>query len=80
MNNPTGILQNDYEAVASVCRDFKHNDPTTTTPLNKFQKEQAKLRKEGMFDNKIYCKVYQSHAIPLRFYGVTKVHNREKTA
>ena len=38
-------------------------DPTTTL-LNKFQKELAKLRKEGKFDNKIYYQVYPSDAIP----------------
>ena len=48
-------------------------DPTTT-PLNKFHKELAKLRNEGKFDNKTYYKVYPSDAIPLRLYGVVKAH------
>ena len=52
-------------------------DPTST-PLNKFQKEQAKLRKEGMFDNKAYYNVYPSDAIPPRLYRVIKAHKPEK--
>ena len=40
----------------------------TTTLLNKFQKELAKLRKEGKFDNKTYYD--PSDAIPARLYGV----------
>ena len=41
---------------------------------NKFQKELAKLRKEGKFDNKTYYKVYPSDAIPPRLYGDVKAH------
>ena len=52
-------------------------DPTTTL-LNRFQKELAKLRKEGKFDNKTYYKVYPSDAIPTRLYGVVKAHKPEK--
>ena len=50
----------------------------TTTLLNKFQKELAKLRKEEMFDNKTCYKVYPSDAIPPRLYGVVKAHKPEK--
>ena len=46
--------------------------------MNKFQKELAKLRKEGKFDNKTYYKVYPSDAIPPRLYGVVKAHKPEK--
>ena len=48
-------------------------DPTTTL-LNMFQKELAKLRKEGKFHNKTYYEVYQSDAIPSRLYGFVKAH------
>ena len=58
----------------SVIIDY---DPTTTL-LNKFQKELAKLRKEGNFDNKTYCKVYPSDAVPPRLYGVIKAHRPKK--
>ena len=46
--------------------------------MNKFQKELAKLRKEGKFDNKTYYKVNPSDAIPARLYGVIKAHKSEK--
>ena len=52
-------------------------DPTTTL-LNKFQKELAKLRKDGKFDNKTCYKVYRSDAIPPRLYGVVKAHKPGK--
>ena len=52
-------------------------DPTTTL-MNKFQKELAKLREEGKFDNKTYYKVYLSDAIPPRLYDVVKAHKRER--
>ena len=52
-------------------------DPTITL-LNMVQKELAKLRKEGKFDNKTYYKVYPSDEIPSRLYGVTKVHKPKK--
>ena len=44
----------------------------------KFQKELAKLRKEGQFDNKTYDKVYPSDAIPPRLCGVVRAHKPEK--
>ena len=44
-------------------------DPTATL-LNKFQKDLAKLRKEGKFDNKTYYKVYPSGTTPPRLYGI----------
>ena len=44
-------------------------DPTTTL-LNKFQKELAKLIKEGNFDNKTYYKVYPLDAIPPDYMGL----------
>ena len=50
---------------------------STTTLLNKFQKELPKLRKEEKFD-KTYYKVYPSDAIPPRLYGVVKAHKLEK--
>ena len=53
-------------------------DPTTTL-LNKFQKQLAKLRKERKFDNKTYYKVYPSDAIRSRLYGVIKAHKPEKS-
>ena len=53
-------------------------DPTITL-LNMVQKERAKLRKEGKFDNKTYYKVYPSDAIPPRLYGVVKAHKSKKT-
>ena len=52
-------------------------DPTTTL-LNEFPKELAKLRTGGKFDNKTYYKVYPSDAIPPRLYGVVKAHKPEK--
>ena len=52
-------------------------DPTITL-LYKFQKELARLRKEGKFDNKTYYKVYPSDAIPPRLYGVVKAYKLEK--
>ena len=52
-------------------------DPTTTL-LNKFPKELAKLRKEGKIDNKTYYKVYPSYAISSRRYGVIKAYKLEK--
>ena len=52
-------------------------DPTITL-LNMVQKERAKLRKEGKFDNKTYYKVYPSDEIPSRLYRVTKVHKPKK--
>ena len=52
-------------------------DPTTTL-LNKLQKELAKLRKEGKFDNKTYYKAYPSDPIPPPLYGVIKAHNLGK--
>ena len=52
-------------------------DPTTTL-LNKFQKELAKLKKEGNFHNKANYKVFPSDAIPPRLYGVVKAHKPEK--
>ena len=58
----------------SVIKDY---DPTTTQ-LNEFQKELAKLRKEGKFDNKSYYKVYPSDAILPRLYGVIKANKLEK--
>ena len=53
-------------------------DPTITL-LNMVQKELAKLRKEGKFDNKTYYKVYPSDAIPPRLYVVVKAHKSKKT-
>ena len=50
----------------------------TTTLLNNFQNELAKLRKEGKFHNKIYYKVYPSDAIPQRLYRVIKAHKPRK--
>ena len=52
-------------------------DPTTTL-LNKFKKELAKLRKEGKFDNKTYYKVFLSDVIPPTLYWVVKAHKPEK--
>ena len=46
--------------------------------MNKFQKELAKLRKKGKFDNKTYYKLYPSDAILPQPYGVIKVHKPEK--
>ena len=53
-------------------------DPTITL-LNMVQKELAKLRKEGKFDNKTYYKVYPSDEIPSRLYVVVKAHKSKKT-
>ena len=47
--------------------------------MNKFQKELAKLRKGGKFDNKTYYKVYLLDAIPPRLYGVEKAHKPEES-
>ena len=57
--------------------NIKDYDPPKTLS-NKFQREPAKLRKQGKFDSKIYYKVYQSHAIPARLCEVIKVHKPEK--
>ena len=51
----------------------------TTTLLNKFQKELAKLGKEGKFHKKKYYKVYPSNAITPRLYGVVKAYKPEKS-
>ena len=53
-----------------------HYDPTTTL-VNKFQRELAKLRKDGKFDNRTY-NVYPSDAISEQFYGVIEAHKPEK--
>ena len=52
-------------------------DPTTTL-LNKFQKEQAKLSKERKFDNKTSSKFHSLDATPSRLYWVIKAHKPEK--
>ena len=40
-------------------------DPTATL-LDNFQKKLDKLRREGKFDSKTYCKIYLSNAKPPR--------------
>ena len=74
MEEEDAIKRIEEQIGKSIIIDY---DPTTTL-LNKFQKELAKLRKEGKFDNKTYYKVYPSDAIPPRLYGVVKVHKSEK--
>ena len=74
MEEEDAIKRKEEQIGKSIIIDY---DPTTTL-LNKFQKELAKLRKEGKFDNKTYYKVYPSDAIPPRLYGVVKAHKPEK--
>ena len=74
MEEEDAIKRIEEQIGKSIIIDY---DPTTTL-LNKFQKELAKLRKEGKFDNKTYYKVYPSDAIPPRLYGVVKAHKPEK--
>ena len=74
MKEEGAIKRIEEEIGKSVIIDYE----TITTLLNKFQKELAKLRKEGKFDNKTYYKVYPSGAIPPRLYGVIKAHKPEK--
>ena len=64
--NSTREIKNDTNII-----DY---DPTTILS-KRFQKELAKLRKKGKFDNKTYYKLYPSDAIP-RQYGVIKLINR----
>ena len=74
MEEEDAIKRIEEQIGKSIIIDY---DPTTTL-LNKFQKELAKLRKEGKFDNKTYYKVYPSDAIPPRLYGDLKAHKPEK--
>ena len=60
MNEEESIKRIEEKIGKSNIMDY---DPTTTL-LNKFQEELAKLRKERKFDNKSYYKVYSSDAIP----------------
>ena len=53
------------------------HDPTTTL-LNKFPTELAKVRKEKQFDSKTYFKLYPSDAISPRLYWVIKAHKPRK--
>ena len=50
--------------------NIKEFNPTATILFNKFQKELAKLRNKGKFDNKTYYKLYPLDAITPRLYGV----------
>ena len=52
---------------------------STTTLLNKFQKELGKVRKEGKFNIKTYYKFYPSDATPVQLYGAIKGHKPQKT-
>ena len=74
MEEEDAIKRIEVQIGKSIIIDY---DPTTTL-LNKFQKELAKLRKGGKFDNKTYYKVYPSDAIPPRLYGVVKTHKPDK--
>ena len=40
----------------------------------KFQRALAKLRKEGMFDNKLYFEIYPSDVVTPIMYGMVKAH------
>ena len=75
MKEEDAIKRTEEQIGKSVIIDY---DPTAAL-LNKFQKERAKLRKEGKFDNKTYYKAYPSDVIPPRIYGVIKAHKPEKT-
>ena len=75
MKEEDAIKRTEEQIGKSVIIDYD----LTTTLLNKFQKERAKLRKEGKFDYKIYYKAYPSDAIPPQIYGVIKAHKPEKT-
>ena len=74
MEEEDAIKRIEEQIGKSVIIDY---DPRTTL-LNKFQKELAKSRKEGTFDNKTYYKVYPLDAIPPRLYGVVKAHKPGK--
>ena len=65
MEEKDAIKRIEEQIGKSIIIDY---DPTTTI-LNKFQKELAKLKQKGKFDNKTYCKVDPSDAILPRLYG-----------
>ena len=75
MREKVAIKRTEEQIKKSNIKDY---DPTTTL-LDKFQKELAKLRKEKkVTDTKTYYKVYTLDTISPRVYGVMKAFKPEK--